>query len=194
MTESGKQLHDLNPQSLRGLAHPLRMRLLNALREHGPATASQLADRLGESSGATSYHLRQLAAVGLIEDDPEHGKGRERWWRRAYQGLKIESAEEFLDSPDPQVRGAMDIYLHEIAAEHTLEVGAALAAMRDWPKEWRDRWTLSNFKVRLTPELAYELYHRMFDVIREYEDRVPEDTAGSREVRIHLHGFPQQND
>jgi DNA-binding transcriptional ArsR family regulator len=30
----------------------------------GPATASMLARELGESSGATSYHLRALAAPG----------------------------------------------------------------------------------------------------------------------------------
>ena len=56
------RLHHLDARSLRGLAHPLRMRLLSALRRGGPATASQLAEKLGESSGATSYHLRQLAA------------------------------------------------------------------------------------------------------------------------------------
>lgn len=64
------QLRKLDAHSLRGLAHPLRIRLLGDLRLHGPATASQLAERLGESSGATSYHLRQLAAYGFVEDAP----------------------------------------------------------------------------------------------------------------------------
>ena len=68
------RLHQLDARSLRGLAHPLRMRLLTALRRGGPATASQLAEKLGESSGATSYHLRQLAAHGFVEDAPE------QWW------------------------------------------------------------------------------------------------------------------
>ena len=47
------------------------MELLSVLRQRGPATASMLAERLGESSGATSYHLRQLAAHGFVEDAPE---------------------------------------------------------------------------------------------------------------------------
>ncbi|BBJ43426.1 hypothetical protein SSPO_061440 [Streptomyces antimycoticus] len=94
----------LDPRTLRGLAHPLRMRLLTALREYGPATASQLAARLGESSGATSYHLRQLATYGFVEDDPERGKGRERWWKAAHRGTRW-NADKFLAHPDPAVRG-----------------------------------------------------------------------------------------
>ncbi|GAA3821171.1 hypothetical protein GCM10022206_69020 [Streptomyces chiangmaiensis] len=52
----------LDARSLRGLAHPLRMQLLNALRRGGPATASRPAAKPGESSGATGCHLRRLAA------------------------------------------------------------------------------------------------------------------------------------
>ena len=55
-------------RALRALAHPLRTRLLGQLRFHGPATASQLGRAVGESSGATSYHLRQLEACGFDEE------------------------------------------------------------------------------------------------------------------------------
>ena len=68
-------IHRVDARTLRGLAHPLRLRLLNTLREFGPATASGLADRLGESSGATSYHLRQLATYGFVEDAPDARQG-----------------------------------------------------------------------------------------------------------------------
>jgi predicted transcriptional regulator len=62
-----------DPRSLRGLAHPLRLHLLGLLRADGPATASQLAARTGQSSGATSYHLRQLAAYGFVVEDTGRG-------------------------------------------------------------------------------------------------------------------------
>ena len=65
-----------DPRSLKALAHPLRLELLELLRFEGPSTASALARRVGESSGATSYHLRQLARHGYIEEDerPAHGE------------------------------------------------------------------------------------------------------------------------
>jgi DNA-binding transcriptional ArsR family regulator len=56
--------------------------MLESLQD-GPATASMLARELGESSGATSYHLRALAAAGLVVEDLERRKGRERWWTRS---------------------------------------------------------------------------------------------------------------
>ncbi len=71
----------LGAKEVRALAHPLRLRMLESLSD-GPATASMLARELGESSGATSYHLRALAAAGIIVEDLERRKGRERWWKR----------------------------------------------------------------------------------------------------------------
>lgn len=79
------------------------MQLLDALRQRGPATASQLAQRLGESSGATSYHLRQLAAHGFVEDAPEQGKGWERWWQAVDEGLVFDST-EFEDATPVKTR------------------------------------------------------------------------------------------
>ena len=77
MPDERRILHP-DTRQLRVLAHPLRSRLVGALRFHGPATATQLAARLGTNSGATSYHLRQLAEVGLVEDDAERSSGRDR--------------------------------------------------------------------------------------------------------------------
>lgn len=172
---------------------PLRLRLLAALREYGPATASGLADRLGESSGATSYHLRQLAAYGFVEDDPERGKGRERWWRAAHRGTVFDSG-RFLSHPDPEVRGAVDVVLHEIATAHSQELSTWIGTMREWPEEWRDGWDISDFQVRLTPDLAEELIGKIHELIEGYRGQVPEGTEGSANVRSHVHLFPRPAD
>lgn len=72
----------LGAREVRALAHPLRLRMLESLAGGRSATASILARELGESSGATSYHLRALAAAGLLIEDLGRRKGRERWWMR----------------------------------------------------------------------------------------------------------------
>uniref|UniRef100_A0AAU3GX84 Winged helix-turn-helix domain-containing protein n=1 Tax=Streptomyces sp. NBC_01401 TaxID=2903854 RepID=A0AAU3GX84_9ACTN len=186
-------IHHVDTRTLRGLAHPLRIRLLNALREFGPATASGLADRLGESSGATSYHLRQLATYGFVEDDPERGKGRERWWKAVHVGNTF-STGTFLDHPDAEVRGAVGVVLHEIATTHAQELNTWLGTMHEWPEEWRKGWDLSDFKVRLTPELSEELADKVRELVQSYRGRVPEGTEGSANVRTHLHMFPRPTD
>ncbi|WP_445519067.1 ArsR/SmtB family transcription factor [Streptomyces sp. NEAU-174] len=184
----------LDPRSLRGLAHPLRIRLLGALREYGPATASQLADRLGESSGATSYHLRQLAAHGFVKDDPGRGKGRERWWKAAHMGTRLGS-DKFLAHPDAAVRGAINTVLHEVATLHTQRMSTWLGTLHDWSEEWRAAWDISDFGMRLTPELAREMRDKVHELIESYREKeVDRDTEGSAPYRVHLHAFPRDED
>lgn len=179
----------LDPRSLRGLAHPLRMRLLRSLRHHGPSTASRLAERLGESSGATSYHLRQLAAHGFVEDDPSLGKGRERWWRAAQQGISWDASLDRTD--DPEVRGAADLLLHEVATNHTQELSAWIATRHEWP-EWAGATDMSDFTLRLPPAAARELGQRLHALIEEYRDSPAAEAPDAGRVRLHLHAFPQR--
>ncbi|WP_433547436.1 ArsR/SmtB family transcription factor [Streptomyces sp. CA-294286] len=185
-----RSVQQLDARTLRGLAHPLRVQLLRALRRHGPATASQLADRLGESSGATSYHLRQLATHGFVEDAPEHGKGRERWWRSVHQGTRL--GHWLADHADPTVRGAADLLMHEAATEHTRELSTWLGTRRDWSEEWRNSSELSDYTLTVTPEAAHEMIQRIEELIESY--RVKGEAAKSAETaeeyRVHLHGFP----
>ena len=91
-----------NARQLRALTHPVRLRMLGMLRIDGPATATSLAERLGLNTGATSYHLRQLAEHGFIEDDAAQGSGRERWWKATYTSTRTELGSRD-DSDDPDV-------------------------------------------------------------------------------------------
>jgi DNA-binding MarR family transcriptional regulator len=77
------------PHRLRGLAHTQRLRILKVLRADGPSTATKLAERLGTNSGALSYHLRQLARHGFINEEPSLGNRRERWWSAAEEAASV---------------------------------------------------------------------------------------------------------
>ncbi|MFE1951764.1 ArsR/SmtB family transcription factor [Streptomyces sp. NPDC059524] len=185
----GHKIRTLDARSLRGLAHPLRMNLLQSLRADGPATASQLAERLGESSGATSYHLRQLAAHGFVEDAPEHGKGRERWWRAAIQGTRFD--ESLMGDPDPAVRGAADVFLHSVADRHTSELMTFIATRHTRSEEWIGASDLSDYTLRLTPEKSRELRDEISRIIEEYwRAGQADDDPRAERVRLHHHQFP----
>lgn len=198
------KIRTMDPRALRALAHPLRMQLMSALQEYGPATASGLADRLGESSGATSYHLRQLAAHGFVEDDPGRGTARERWWKAVHRGTRFDSLDEYLQHPNPEVRGAMSTFLHELVVDHSRQLATWVGTMHDLPEPWRSAGDLSSFTLRLTPELAAELDEKVHALIESYRDRVPEPPAdehprspaadGTAAVRIHYHAFPRRSE
>ncbi|MCX5056745.1 winged helix-turn-helix domain-containing protein [Streptomyces sp. NBC_00201] len=183
-----RHVRHLDARSLRGLAHPLRMQLLDSLRFSGPATASQLAERLGESSGATSYHLRQLAAHGFVEDDPERGKGRERWWRAAVQALDFD--ESLLTDTSPAVRGAAETYLHEVATTQGRELSTWLGTRQDWSEEWNSRWDMSSWTLRLTPDLTRELVEKMHALVGSYRDLpATENDPQAETVRVQARTF-----
>ncbi len=160
----------LGPQSLRGLAHPLRVRILGLLREHGASTATRLADRLGESSGATSYHLRQLAAYGFVEDVPGRGAGRERWWRTVAR--RNDSAE----------------HLRAAAADGFHRLHEFFGSAAEMPPEWLAGVAIEDVTLRLSPAQAVELASR----IRAFLGDLPGETPpGSEDVVVQWQMFPR---
>ncbi len=80
-TATGRTVTRLtDPRALRAYAHPIRMKLVGLLRTEGPLTATRAGELIGESSGSASFHLRQLAKYGLVEE-AGGGTGREKPWR-----------------------------------------------------------------------------------------------------------------
>src|SRR4051794_16627993 len=113
-SEPGAPVRHIDARSLRGLAHPLRMRMLELLKLDGPATSTRLAERLGENTGTVSWHLRQLAEHGFIEEVVGRGTRRERWWQAVTERRTLNSTEF---RHDPDTRGALSVYLHELVQQ-----------------------------------------------------------------------------
>lgn len=161
----------LNPHNLPGIAHPLRVRLLGLLREDGPSTATRLAERTGQSSGATSYHLRQLAAYGFVSDVPDRGAGRERWWQAAHRGTTLDAT---------QARGTLveaEAYLQAVASAYADRVDRWLREVATLPPAWDQGTTLSDWRLRLRPEEAAQLLAELQTVIGSYRRDEPDAPA-----------------
>lgn len=180
---------DISPRQLRALAHPLRIQMVRLLRTDGAATATSLAKRLGESTGATSYHLRQLAAYGLIEEDPEHqGHGRERWWRSAFTSTRYDPATLEIDA---ETRGALEVFLHTGIAEQYRRATAFLSERAAWPRPWREAADFSDYRLDLTPDRLKALAAELETVIARYRDDPGADSGDAREVTVGIQAFPR---
>jgi DNA-binding transcriptional ArsR family regulator len=115
-------------------AHPLRVQIFDALSTYGSATASGLAERLGESSGATSYHLRQLEKHGLVREVAGKGTSRERWWERPPGSVNIGSREA---SQTPAGRSAANLILRELSVNEQRMLGDFVdRALDELSVEW----------------------------------------------------------
>ncbi|MFE7558659.1 ArsR/SmtB family transcription factor [Kitasatospora sp. NPDC057500] len=181
----------LDARSLRGLAHPLRMKIFELLNLDGPATATRLAERLGENTGTVSWHLRHLAEHGFIEEETGRGTKRERWWRRVPVTNRLETT-DFRDDPD--TRGAVSLYLHELVGQYFNRINTYIT--EDWPDEWRNAGTISDWsRLQLTPDQLHALNDELFAVIqRHLPDENAEPDPAALPVVLQLQSFPRRPD
>ncbi len=181
------EVAQLDSASLHALAHPLRIRLLGALRWEGPATATALAHRLGTNSGATSYHLRQLEQAGLVVEDEEIGTRRERWWRSAHDMTRFDP-ERFQDAPDD--RAAAQWLLRHHSQKRTEWVDEWIEVRDHWPAEWRSASDLSDYRIRLSPQRLQELNDEVHALLRRYQGASDPDEPEAEQVLVLWSSFP----
>lgn len=170
----------LDARTLRGVAHPLRLRLLGSLRHEGPQTATQLAARFGESSASTSYHLRTLAAHGFVTDAPELGRGRERFWRAVHRSTWFDVPDG--DAPTPE-RELGEAYLRAVARTYAENVEQSITELADWPQEWVRAGSMSDLTLTLSAAEAQQLADDMMALLVRYRDRAA-DRAGDGSERV----------
>jgi len=155
-----------DPKALRALAHPIRLALVGQLRARGQLTATQAAELLGESSASCSFHLRQLAKYGLVEE-AGGGQGRERPWRATALFTSWPETDE-----DPKVEAAAGL-LRGVITDHYL---AGLArwqqALPDEPAEWQDAADFGDTVAYLTASELADLTRRTRAMLDAYLDRL----------------------
>jgi DNA-binding transcriptional ArsR family regulator len=175
----------LDARALRILAHPLRSRLLTALRLDGPATATSLARSLDTNTGATSYHLRRLAAVGLVEET-EGGHGRERRWAAATESHAW-TEHDLIGHPDGQA--ASDWLRRQYLGSFVDGYERWLEVQKDWPIEWRAAAESIDAAVRVTPDDLTALLGELSALFERYRDPRPDDPVAER-VQLFVHTVP----
>jgi DNA-binding transcriptional ArsR family regulator len=172
---------------LRALSHPTRLKMLMLLRLEGPATATGLAGKLQLNTGATSYHLRQLAEHGFIEEDAERGDARDRWWKAAHQSTR--AGLRFSDADEAE---SAETYLHSVAMMYTEALMQAVAERRYLPLPWQEASTTSDWHLRLTPQRAEQLTDALAKLIDEWsEQEDDEGTEGAADFVVNLNAFPR---
>lgn len=181
---------------LQSLAHPLRLRLLGMLRTHGPSTASKLAERCAESSGLTSYHLRHLAAAGLIEEAQPadltgltRTGGRERWWKATHQTTWFPPP----PAGDAAAEAATADFQRAVLASHADRARSWLSVAHTWPAAWHEFTGLNDIALRLTVDEARQLNGDIEEVLARYRSHDPAGGDAPRDaaiVTLQYHLFP----
>jgi len=189
MSSHDPELRIPDLDGLKALAHPLRVQIIEALSTYGAHTASGLAERLGESSGATSYHLRQLEKHDYVREVEGRGTGRERWWERRPGPITMggPGADES-EAGKQASRMIMREWLHhrEASVRDVIERGSDALS-----EQWADALTLESASVHVTVDQLSQLNDSGSRLISDFArphrgQRIP----GSRLVQLQYFGFP----
>jgi DNA-binding transcriptional ArsR family regulator len=175
---------------MRALAHPARLAILEHLTASGgEITATEAAELVGLSPSATSYHLRALAKVNMIQDAPSRGDGRERVYT-AGPPRRLDFSSE-VDRDDPAGRAAEELLIDAVLDRAEARVRTWRARMSDEPQEWYEVAVISESVVMVTPDELRELVDGLVDKIRPFQRANRADIPeGSRAVSIQLRAIP----
>lgn len=181
----GKTLVELSDaRQMRAVAHPTRLALIGLLRREGPLTATQAGARLDESSGSMSFHLRQLAKYGLVEETGE-GTGRQKPWRATAQFTSWSATPH-----DPDLAEATVQFSRVIAARYAALTQAWIDHQPYESDAWKDAAQVGDTFLWLTPEELTRLGEQLTALLEPYDSRTTdhaERPEGSRLVSwLHL--------
>jgi len=173
-----------DPEALRAFAHPLRQRMFHHLAFTGPATATGLARKFEQNTGMTSYHLRQLARYGFIEEAPRRSGRRERWWRAVTHDLRFPSE---LEAPEEARASARE--LGRVSFERDGELLASYLRERERFGDWDKAAMFSSSSRRFTKE-ELELFTEEYIELLKRHWRPPEQSPPeARPVAIVFYAF-----
>ncbi|WP_343898630.1 winged helix-turn-helix domain-containing protein [Ornithinimicrobium humiphilum] len=171
-----------DPERIRALAHPVRLALLDVLRDVGEATATECAERVGESVASCSFHLRMLEKYGYIERAEQ--RGREKPWRVRHAGAAMDAR------PDPEVPGSLHA-VQELAAltvaREAERVTRFLSAADTEPEEWLQAITISTGGFWATAEELRSLSEQVQHLLDRFAGRSDDPSKrpeGARHARL----------
>ena len=162
-----------DPRMLRGIAHPMRNRILEEMSAGGPMRAADIAERLNIPANQASFHLRQLAKYGLVEEAPELARdGRDRVWRASHEsGLRV-NLEDI--AKEAGGKAAITVFRRQWTADAHAAIDRA-----DRPERNKDSVVaVSTHAVRLTKAEAHELSGEINDLIDGWREKGQKEKSG----------------
>ena len=181
-----------DPRTIRAIAHPVRMALLEAIEqsESKTLTATQASELLGESPANCAFHLRTLAKYGFLEE-AGGGRGRERPWRASFRTLELKPP--WLD-PESRlaVEAAATVWIDRWLDRARVRIRRALG----FPAEWQEATIASERVLRLTAAEAVQLaseMHALWERYRERDDDPSLRPPGSLRYEVLAFGYPVED-
>ena len=153
-------------QTMRALSHPVRIALIETLTLDGPLAATEASERIGESPTTCSFHMRQLARYGFVEE-AGGGPGRNRPWKMSTIGITSGASPS-----DHETDTAHSVLLRMFRERYFRRLQTWEETRHTYPPEWQDASDESEFLLWVTPEEAKAAEQEVFSTLMRFRDRI----------------------
>jgi DNA-binding transcriptional ArsR family regulator len=178
-----------DPKTMRALTHPVRLALLEALALEGPLTATQAGELIGESPTTCSFHFRQLAKYGFVEE-AGIGPGRQRHWKR------VDIWMNFSDTNDDPEANVAAKGLERLLTERAFaRIRRFYDTKANLPKVWQEASDSTQAMIVVTPEELREVNTQLLTILQSFHPRLENHSLrpeGAVPVELLVFAFPVQ--
>jgi predicted transcriptional regulator len=178
-----------DPKTLRALTHPVRLALLETLTLEGPLTATAAGELIGESSTTCSFHFRQLAKYGFVEE-AGHGPGRQRPWKLKHIGMRISDVND-----DPEMSIAAQSLEKMVIDRAFARLQNFIDARTSYPRQWQENAGSYESILHITVNELKEVQEEFASIFLRFHDRLADPSLrppDSLPVEVLLFGFPMR--
>ena len=172
---------------IEALSLPVRLAMLEHVRLHGPATATECGSALDMSPAAASYHLRVLADCGFVTEIADASDGRKRRWQATASALTVDpTAGE--SAAEVQALDKLEAALFERAADLFARY---LEQRHEFPDSWRQAATSVQDTVILTPAELSNFRTDLLKLLARYRKRHSTPIGDATGVFIAFNAVPR---
>jgi DNA-binding transcriptional ArsR family regulator len=179
-----------DPRTMRALAHPVRIALLEELIVSGPMTATEAGEKIGESPTTCSFHLRQLAKYGFVEE-AGGGKGRARPWRVTTIGFDVTAGPD-----DPEAQLASSVLVRLVRERVLGRYHNWVDTRSSYPRQWQDAAGDSQHLFYMTAEELRQLNNELVALLLpRFRERLADPSQrppGAGPVEMLVVSYPMQ--
>jgi DNA-binding transcriptional ArsR family regulator len=176
-----------DPKTMRALTHPVRLALLEALALDGPLTATEAGELIGESPTTCSFHFRQLAKYGFVEE-AGGGAGRQRPWKMAHVSMNFSDAAD-----DPETNVAAKGLERLVFDRAISRLQRFKESKSNFPKEWQNAATTIESVMFVTAKELSDLSAQVIELLTQFQDRLSDASLRPKDslpVEVLTFAFP----
>ncbi|KKX53451.1 MULTISPECIES: winged helix-turn-helix domain-containing protein [Brevibacillus] len=159
-----------DPEALKSLAIPERVKILELFEDLEPRTAKQIATELGENAARLHYHVKELVRVGLLQQVDTRVKGSivEKYYEPVAKVIQVK-LRLMIEENAQQLSDIMFTPFRTTEKDLVRTLNRFVASDVDVRKEYKDTFAYNLTEFYLSQEERNELVAEISDLLQKYK-------------------------